>query len=258
MMAWIASAHAFLELSLGDGASALTAIEPVLPMVQLAPRYTEIVGAGFVPDAVEALIHVGRLDEAEPLVAALENNGARLDRAWMLAVGGRCRALLSAARGDVAMAVAHAKAALVQHDRVEMPFERARTLLVLGRIERRQRHWRPSAALMTEALAVFEELGTPLWAEQVRTELGRVTAGRRMRSSGLTPTEQRVVELAAEGMSNNDIAATMFIARKTVEVNLSRIYRKLGVHSRIELYRMVHDGRLNELASDGPPPTPDP
>jgi DNA-binding CsgD family transcriptional regulator len=123
------------------------------------------------------------------------------------------------------------------------PFERARTLLVLGRLERRLRHWRPAAALMTEALAVFEELGTPLWAAQVRTELDRATAGR-TRSTGLTPTEQRVAELAASGMSNSDIAATLFVARKTVEVNLSRIYHKLGIHSRNELYRRFHAGRF--------------
>lgn len=177
MLSWVISVHGFLELSLGDHAGALAALEPLLPMVYLVPRYTEAVGAGFVPDAAEALINLGRLDEAERLVAALESNGARLERAWMLAVGTRCRALLSAARGDVEAAVTHAQAALVHHDRVDMPFERARTLLVLGRLERRLRHWRAAAAVLSEALLIFESVGTPLWAEQARADLDRGPPG---------------------------------------------------------------------------------
>jgi DNA-binding CsgD family transcriptional regulator len=238
MLAWTHAMACFLELSLGEYAKALDAIAPLLPMVQMQPRQTELITATFVPDAAEALIHLGRHDEAEPLVAALEATGARLDRAWMLAVGTRCRALLCAASGDVAAGVAHARAALDHHDRISMPFERARTLLVLGRLERRLRHWRPATVALTEALSIFDDIGTPLWAAQARAELDRGSAGR-TRSNGLTPTELRVAELAAGGMNNHDIAAALFIARKTVEVNLSRIYHKLGIHSRIELYHVM-------------------
>ena len=56
---------------------------------------------------------------------------------------------------------------------------------------------------------------------------------------GLTPSEQRVAELAASGMTNRDVAAALFISPKTVEANLSRIYRKLGIHSRAELGRRM-------------------
>jgi DNA-binding CsgD family transcriptional regulator len=250
MMAWVVAVHGFLELSLGEPAKALAAVEPLLPMVQVAPRYTEPIGAGFVPDAVEALINSGRLDEAEGLVELLEANGARLDRAWMLALGTRCRALLCAARGDVAGAVTHAKAALAHHDRIDMPFERGRTLLVLGRLERRLRQWRAAAATLTEALQMFERTGTPLWAAQARLELDRRSAGR-SRSPGLTPTERRVAELAATGLSNQDIAAKLFVTRKTVEVNLSRIYRKLEIHSRTELYHVMNKtGQRADAAED--------
>jgi DNA-binding CsgD family transcriptional regulator len=186
------------------------------------------------------MIILGRHDEAEPLIEALECNGARLDRAWMLAVGARCRAMLAAARGDVAAGVTHAHDALAHHDRIEMPFERARTLLTLGRLERRLRHWRPAAAALTEALTIFEAVGTPLWSAQARAELERGMPGR-PRSRGLTPTERRVAELAAGGMNNQDIAAALFVARKTVEVNLSRIYHKLGIHSRGELYHVINN-----------------
>ncbi|WP_052956913.1 AAA family ATPase [Mycolicibacter heraklionensis] len=243
------TAHGFLELSLGDHAKALAAVEPLLPMVHLAPRFTEIVACGFVPDAAEALIHLDRLDEAERLIEILEGNGARLNRAWMLAVGARCRALMSAARGDVATAVTYANTALAHHDRIEMPFERARTLLVLGRLERRLRHWQTAAAVLAESLQTFEKVGTPLWASQVRAELDRGTAGR-TRSPGLTPTERRIAELAATGMNNHDIATMLFITRKTVEVNLSRIYRKLAIHSRIELYRVMAQAGPSVLPED--------
>jgi DNA-binding CsgD family transcriptional regulator/tetratricopeptide (TPR) repeat protein len=248
MMAWTVALQGFLELSLGEYAKALAALEPLLPMLRLQPRYTEIIGASFVPDAAEALINLGRYDDAEPLVETLERNGARLDRAWMLAVGTRCRAALCAARGDIAAGVKHAHDAIAHHDRIEMPFERARTLLVLGRLERRLRHRRLATAALTEALTIFEDLGTPLWAAQARAELERGTAGRTP-SPGLTPTEGRIAELAASGMNNHEIAAALFIARKTVEVNLSRIYRKLGIHSRIELYQVMNDTGGREAAA---------
>jgi DNA-binding CsgD family transcriptional regulator len=131
-----------------------------------------------------------------------------------------------------------------------MPFERARTLLVLGRLERRLRHWRPATAALTEALAIFDDLSTPLWAGQVRAELDRGNAGR-PRNAGLSPTERRVAELASAGMTNHDIAATLFVTRKTVEVNLSRIYHKLGIHSRIELFHVMNAAAgLDKATSD--------
>jgi DNA-binding NarL/FixJ family response regulator len=58
----------------------------------------------------------------------------------------------------------------------------------------------------------------------------------------LTPTEQRIAELVAEGRSNKEVAAAMFVTAKTVETNLSRIYAKLGIHSRTELARRIADG----------------
>jgi DNA-binding NarL/FixJ family response regulator len=78
----------------------------------------------------------------------------------------------------------------------------------------------------------------PLWADRVRAELARCAVVPR-RPTELSPAEQRVAELAASGMTNRDVAAALFISPKTVEVNLSRVYRKLGIHSRAELGRHV-------------------
>src|SRR5262249_47311659 len=125
------------------------------------------------PDAIESLIRSGRMGEAAPWIETLENNGRRLDRAWMLAVGARCRAMLLAAQNDLAAATAAAQTAMTEHDRLPMPFERARTQLLLGQLHRRQRRGNAARANIDAALAVFDELDTPLWAAKARTSLAR-------------------------------------------------------------------------------------
>jgi DNA-binding NarL/FixJ family response regulator len=142
--------------------------------------------------------------------------------------------LLLAANGDIDAATLTAQEAMVHHRRLPMPFERARTQLVLGQLQRRQRRKGEAAATLREALSAFEELDTGLWADRARAELARATLDL-TRTAELTPSEQRVAELVASGMTNRDVAAAMFISPKTVEANLSRIYRKLDIRSRAEL-----------------------
>jgi DNA-binding CsgD family transcriptional regulator len=79
----------------------------------------------------------------------------------------------------------------------------------------------------------FEELGMPLWAQRAGAELARVKVGPQS-TGGLSAAEQRVAELAASGMSSREVAAAMLISPKTVESNLARVYRKLGIRSRAE------------------------
>ena len=115
-----------------------------------------------------------------------------------------------------------------------MPLERARTLLVRGQVQRRQRRKRAASDSLAETLELFERSGAALWAKRAREELGRV--GVRPRApQGLTAAERRVAELAASGLTNQEVAAAAFMSRKTVEANLTRIYRKLGIRSRAEL-----------------------
>jgi DNA-binding CsgD family transcriptional regulator len=231
---------AFLEVSLGNYDAAVAACEPMLASFDPDSTPTELPTAGFLPDAIEALIQTGRLAEAEPLIDALERNGRRADRAWMIAVGARCRAMLLAARGDLDGALRTARAAVAAHDRLPMPFERARTLLVLGQVKRRHRKKELASARLQEVVSTLERLNIPLWADRARAELMRANVGPRQ-TGQLTPSEQRVAELAASGMKNRDVAAALFISPKTVEANLARIYRKLGIKSRAELGR--HIGR---------------
>jgi DNA-binding CsgD family transcriptional regulator len=235
---WQLTMLGFVDVSLANYQAALTTLKPLLAQVEAAPNATESFRATFIPDAVEALVALGRPDEAEPLVAALERNGRRLDRAWMLAIGGRCRAMVLAARGNLDGANVVGQQAMTEHDRLPMPFERARTQLLIGQIQRRTRQRDLSASTLREALLAFETLGTPVWAERARAELTRVDVGPRQ-AAGLTPSEQQVAELAASGMTNRDVAAALFISPKTVEANLSRIYHKLGIRSRAELGRRI-------------------
>jgi DNA-binding NarL/FixJ family response regulator len=129
---------------------------------------------------------------------------------------------------------------MTHHDRLEMPFERARTQLLLGQLQRRRRRQDAAAVSIGQALDTFDRLGTVVWAERARGQLTRTNVGPRG-SAALTPSEQRVAELAATGMTNRDMAAALFISPKTVEANMSRVYRKLGIHSRAELGRWVGD-----------------
>ncbi|BBX10647.1 LuxR family transcriptional regulator [Mycolicibacterium aichiense] len=239
---------AFVEVSAGDYATALQTLQPLLAAFDRV-HGTEIMAGAYLPDAVEALTAVGRADEAEPLVAALESNGALHDRGWMLATGARCRALMAAARGDLEAAFGHAERAMAHHDRLPMPFERARTLLLVGQLLRRRR--RPQAAYeaLRQAADVFTEIGSPLWASRAQSELDRLAA----RSAGgvLTGAERQVAEYAAAGMSNKQIATALYLSPKTVEMYLSNVYRKLGIRSRAQLA-----GRLDGTGATGTQITP--
>jgi ATP/maltotriose-dependent transcriptional regulator MalT len=232
----VVAAVGFLEVSLGRYEAAVATLQPLVDRFDPASTPTELPNAAFLPDAVEALIQVGRSADAEPLIGALERNGQRLGRAWMLAVGARGRSMLLADRGDLDAATAAAARAIVEQDQLPMPFVRARTLLLLGQLQRRQRRKESASASLKEALDIFERLHIPLWADRARAELVRANVAPR-RSGQLTPSEQRVAELAASGMKNRDVATALFISPKTVEANLARIYRKLGIKSRAELGR---------------------
>jgi DNA-binding CsgD family transcriptional regulator len=235
------SALGLLELSLGNPDRAAAELDPLVDAIEAA-GVGEPGVARFVPDAIEARIAVGRLGDAGRLLASHEERARRLDRPSALAAAGRCRALLLAERTDFDGALASVGEALAGHARVAIPFERGRTLLVLGAVQRRAKRKRAAREALEEALAVFERLGARLFAEQARLELGRI-GGRGPATDQLTPTERRVAGLVAEGRSTKEVAATLFVSPKTVEGHLSRIYAKLGIHSRTALARELSASR---------------
>jgi DNA-binding CsgD family transcriptional regulator len=234
---WPTMSLGFLDVSLGNYSQALTTLRPMLDVFDSLPG-CEIMTASFIPDAVEAMVGLGRHADAVPLIDELEQNGARLGRRWMLAIGARCRSMWLAATGDVSGAMRMAQQAMVEHERLPMPFERARTMVLLGQLQRRQRQKETASSTLRDALGIFEDLGTPLWADRARADLARTNVTP-THETVLTPSERRVAELAASGMTNRDVAAALFISPKTVESNLARIYRKLGIKTRAELGRHI-------------------
>jgi DNA-binding CsgD family transcriptional regulator len=226
------AARGFLELSLGDAAGADRTLGRLAALVAAAGMHEPALFR-FHGDAVEAKVALGHRDAAQALLDELDRLGAALQRTWVLALAGRGRGLLSAALGDPAAAYRALEAALELHDHLGEPFERARTLLVLGSVQRRDRKKRAARQSLEGALEVFDRLGAALWAGRTRSELARV--GGRAPSAGLTPTEERVARLIAAGHTYRETADALFISPKTVQWNLSKVYRKLGVRSRAEL-----------------------
>ena len=220
----------FGELSAGDPAAAHAALAPLtemLPSMGLA----DPIGLVFLPDEIEALVALGELARAQPLIELLRRLGVTHDRPWAIAAAARGRGILAAAHGDLEEATTALEEALAAHDRVEMPFERGRTLLALGRALRRRKQWSAARDALREALVLFDQTGAPLWARAARNEVSR--AGERSGEPGeLTATERHIAELAASGLSNQEVAERAFLTVKGVEANLTRAYRKLGIRSR--------------------------
>ena len=233
ILADVLSRLGFLELSAGNLAEAHGYLARATRLV-MAAGIREPFVFPVLPDAIEALLGLGELAEAERHTDWLEERGRTLDRPWALATGARCRGLLCAAKGDVDPALEHLEAAVIEHERLPMPFERARTLLALGTIRRRAKRKREAREALQEALAVFDLLGARLWADKARAELSAI-GGRPAATGRLTPTEERVARLAAAGRTNREIAETLYLSVRTVETHLSRTYHKLGVRSRTEL-----------------------
>ena len=226
-----------LELSLGHADEAARLLRPHRERL-LAAGVGEPGSVRFVPDEIEALVALGRAEEAEALLGWLEERGRTLDRASALAGAARCRGLLALGRRDTTGALAFFEEALSQHERARMPFERARTLLGQGIVLRHARRRRDARTTLEEARDTFASLGAALWEEKAAAELGRI-GGRRATGGELTPAEERVAALVAEGRTNKEVAAALFVTERTVEFHLSHVYRKLGVRSRAELARRL-------------------
>jgi DNA-binding CsgD family transcriptional regulator len=188
-------------------------------------------------DSVELLLELGRIPDAEHVLDRWEADAVRLGRPWVLAHATRCRGLVAAAGGDTDRAMRRLQQAVAQHEAVGDPFGRGRALLAVGMIRRRARQKRLAREAIEAAVEQFETIGAAGWATKARGELDRL--GGRRRQEGLTATERRVAALVAEGRTNREVAATLFVGERTVATHLTHIYAKLGVRSRTELASTV-------------------
>ena len=231
----------FLELSRGDARAADGWLAPLI--ASLDARGPADPGTlRFLPDEVEALIELGEIEEAEDLLHPFEMRAENLGRAWAQGAASRCRGLLLASRRDLAGAL-EAFGAAERHQRdLGQPLELGRTYLAKGRALRRGKKWASSREALNQALRLCEGLGASLWTEKARSELARI-GGRAQGLNTLTETESQVAELAASGLTNREVAARLFLGVSTVESNLRRVYRKLGIRSRAELSNKLAPAR---------------
>lgn len=196
------------------------------------------------PDLIEALVETGARDAAQDVAARLAELARDLAHPWALA-GSRRGAAVVAMAGDSYRdeAAASLEETATTYRGLGLAFDEARTLLVLGRAQRRGRKWGAARGTLERAAAAFEAIGSPGWAEDTRSELARVGARRPASPGRLTPTEHRVAGLAVEGLSNKEIARTLVVTVNTVEFHLRNAYAKLGIRSRAQLAtRLLDEG----------------
>jgi DNA-binding CsgD family transcriptional regulator len=239
MAHWIEAAEGAFALTTGRPSHAVAVLSPLrdLPFVGRGAR--DAIASGLV-DLIEGLV---LLEDGEAARAATEDLARRLDGVvdpFGPAMVARSRALVNDGNADT-----HFADALAHLGRTTEVFETARTHLLLGQHLRRTRRPRDSRDSLARALAVFEQLRAPHWAERARRELaasGERTSPRPERGGAresLTPQEARVALAASDGLTNAEIATALFLSVKTVEFHLGRVYRKLGVRSRGGLARAM-------------------
>ncbi len=195
----------------------------------------EPLGTRLEPDWIEACVGAGDLTTAGQALERLAERHDRLPRPWTELGLARSRVLLAAAIGDdTGPALVELSAVMDALPPGVLPLDRARCLLVAGLAHRRARRRREARSNLAAALEMFQALGAGAFATRAAAELTRVGV-RAADSLELTPTERRVADLAAQGRRNREIAELLFISPKTVEANLARVYRKLGITTRAEL-----------------------
>jgi DNA-binding CsgD family transcriptional regulator/tetratricopeptide (TPR) repeat protein len=225
----------FLELSRGDPAAAwrwLGGLADELDLLGI--RQPGVIPV--LPDAIETLVELGEVADAERLLQRLDAQAAALGHRWALAAVARSRALLLLARQKTDAALDQAEESASQFAALGIPLDQARALLVAGGVLRRRGERRRAAEALASAAAIFERVGAHLWLDRAREERARADP-HPGRKDALTPAEQRVATLVAAGRTNREVAAQLYITVATVEAHLTRIYRKLDVRSRAELAR---------------------
>jgi DNA-binding CsgD family transcriptional regulator len=233
-----------LELSLGRLEAAVERLEAT-GRYALGRGLEEPMVVPWAQDLAEAYIRVGDRGSAERTLATLDAQAERTGGRQAAAAVARCRGLLEA---DEARAEVWFARALDLHEQRPDPFERARTELCHGERLRRARHRADAREPLRDALEAFERLGAEPWAQRARRELAatgeQVRGQRQLVARELTPQELQVALAVANGASNREAAAALFVSPKTIEAQLTSIYRKLDIRSRTQLAKAMHEDAL--------------
>ncbi|WP_082953125.1 LuxR family transcriptional regulator [Mycobacterium sp. 852002-10029_SCH5224772] len=188
-------------------------------------------------ELIEAAARSGAFDVAAGAVARLCEMTGASGTDWALGVEARSRALIS----DAADAERLYREAIERLGRTRIRTELARTHLLYGEWLRRERRRTDARAQLRTAHGMFDAMGMEAFAERAHRELlatGETARKRAASPSGpqLTPQEQQVARLAAEGLTNPEIGVRLFISAKTVQYHLSKVFTKLGISSRSQLH----------------------
>jgi DNA-binding CsgD family transcriptional regulator len=220
------------DLLLGDYVGAAAELARVEEL--RSPELSDPSALAHLPKLIEARVALAQPVTEE--LALYELQARLLDRPSARALAGRCRALVALAEADEPSAIAALDEAIEYHEKAgTYPIEHARTLMVRSRAMRRFRRKAAAREALVEARRICSEHGSLGWVERIDTELAELGARGGREQDELTASERRVAELAARGQTNKEIGAALFLSPKTVEVHLTRAYRKLGVRSRTEL-----------------------
>lgn len=237
--AWVGHALGDLELSLGRPESAAALFAELVVLLERLGLDDVDLAPG--PEHGDALVRVGRREEARDTAVSYRERAVAKGQPWALA------------RADRAMGIAAAdddtdawfESALGWHEQTLDRFERARTLLAYGERLRRTGRRVDARIQLRAALEDFSELGASVWRDRAATEL--TATGEHVRAAtgsavaDLTPQELQVSVLLAEGRTTREAAAALFLSPKTVEYHLRKVYTKLGIGSRAELADALGD-----------------
>jgi DNA-binding NarL/FixJ family response regulator len=219
--------------------------QPEIADVRLREQRERLESIGFGPAGygriniwslnLDALIQLGKLEDAETLLAELRSRADACDSDHLRAIAARCEGMMLASRGDLSGALEAMDSAIASHVRCPRPLEHGRTLLEKGTVERRAKRKSAAKQTLEQAVAILEPLGAQIWITRARDELSRIGLRRGAVTEGFTPAQERVIELVTAGATNAEIARELHMSLRTVESHLTRVYQEHGVKSRTQL-----------------------
>jgi DNA-binding CsgD family transcriptional regulator len=228
-----------LELGAGRGEEAVAQLE------QIEHRVVALLASG---DFVEAAVRAGDVESARVRLTALEALALNVRAPWALAVTARCRGLLDPGPN----AERHFEEALAFHQESDRPLDLARTELLYGEYLRRVRRRTEARSRLRNAHEAFERLGATAWTERAHRELrttGEIVRKRDPSTLGdLTPQELQIARFVADGATNKEVAAQLFLSKRTIDYHLRKIFTKLDITSRSELVRLGASEGLESLS----------
>ncbi|MEU3661020.1 AAA family ATPase [Streptomyces sp. NPDC032940] len=232
------------HLVAGDAGAAVDALRRVREL-EAGAGITDPARGRWQGDLAEALVLTGQPAEAQEVIEVTRAHALRLDRGSVLAVLDRAEARLRAARGEHRSAVARLVSARDRLGELGFGLEEARAAFTLAEL----RADRPGPTSYDEAARLFRRCRALPWLRQVEAAVAARAAAAEPAPArhaaapdclaGLAAMERQVASLVMEGATNREIAARLFVSVKTVEATLTRVYRKLGIRSRVDIVRLA-------------------